>query len=480
MERVATLRGIDGDQQLGHVPAIGRLLRTLTAAAALSVAGTLDAQEPASATIDGAGTKVVRPAEDPLDERAIVKLVEQLDADAFIPRQEASRRITDELWKAFDTEWTDAATLLGRIEKDGGGKPRAVSPEQKERVKNIRAKLAAWRLEPSSLGKLGVIRGDAALHEIRKKALVPIDADDETMRMLAATEIDARGERDTRMTTNVLASLCRATKTIPMPLPNGEIRLVPMQPGESVASSKDLIGIVRTDDAGAPYSMSLQMEPGRGAILAFIDEEGRFAPSLPDTYTLDREKENPIPAFPKPIDLDVAANGRSAWKGSFDQKLVHRTKKVLNADALRTVVANDPVSERLDVGAPAKKLGVQCIGAPSVEETPSGEWKLTVVSNVCGEVPWPPTPGAWDVLTYTLANANRYVARDEEGVEMHPVIESTEFNARVMTVKIVYPRKPADLTVHGFSGMDLRMLDLPVPVTPPAPPAPFPSDPAAR
>lgn len=480
MERVGSPRGIDGDQKIGHGPAIGRLLRALTAAAALSVAGSLEAQESPSAKMDGQQTKVIRSAEGESNERPIANLVEQLDDDEFLRRQEASRLLSDRLWQAFDMSEAEAKALFALIEKDPKGKPRALSPEQRQRVYHLRDGLASWRLEPSALGKLGAIRGGAALHELRKKAGVPMDTDDETLRALAAVEIDASGERATRMSTDVLASLCRATKTVPMPLPNGEIRLVPMQAGESVVSSKDLIGVVRTGEDGVPYAMSLQMEPGRGAILAFVDAEGRFAPGIPDTYKLDRDAAKRGKPFAAPIDLDVAANGRANWKGSFDQKITHRTKKAVDGNALRTIVANGPVSERLAIGEGAKNVGIQSIAATTVEETPTGEWKLTIVSNVCGEVPWPPTPGAWDTLTYGVAHANRYAARDDAGMEMRPVIESTEFNMRVMTVKIIYPRKPADLTVHGFSGMDLRLLDLPVPVTPPTPPVPSLSDPAVK
>lgn len=462
-ERVGLLMGVDRDPQQGRRSVDVSSWRSafyalvVTALATIEAAGQEQPRSPGNADTPG----MKRLVESGITEKQLQRWMDAMDDDEFATRQGATKEATEELWKAFDTEGDDERALFRRLEKNKRGESRIVSKEQWARMKDLKCEIDGWQNLPGALKRQGVIRGDAALHMVRQRAAIAITTDDETLAPLSATDVDLSGERDTRSINRVLAQICMATKSKPTLLPNGDIRLTPLEGNETVLSSKDLIGVLSYDAEGSPEKLSLQMEPGHGALLALFDRKGAFGPSVGRTdYGIDLEGEKERIMAGQGLPMSIAENGRPAWKGP-EQKQVYRAMDAFHTGKAYAMVAVDPVQETIPLDAPATTVGLQNIRTTSTEQLPSGDWQLTVNSCVCGDVPWPPTPFAWDVLTYSLAHANRYVAKDEEGTEMHATVVETSFNMRTMTAQLAFPRKPASLIVRAYASMDARALDLP-------------------
>lgn len=470
MERVGSPRGIDGEHSAGHGPAIGRLLRALTAAAALGVAGTLDAQEPSAKNVAAVDVKTVAPAANGVTEARVRELLAGLDADEFDVRERASKELRDVLEGAYDADSAEADALVARLRTSPGGAPRTISPEQNARLMLAESAVALWKTDlPHALPAANAaVRGDAALHAVKTKAGVPIHADDATLDTLAAEEVRLDGERKTRVLNRVLGGLCAKAGLKPQPLPNGDLRLVPLRDGERVSWSEYLIG-VRSRDADGTERLTLQLEPGRGVIVAFMDGNGAFARGLQKEYVFPPDR--PVGGPLAKLALGAADDGRTPWKGGFAPTLVHGGMDSFHSTHAYAVVADAPATATLAPLDGSRDVGPQTIGMGKPAQSPDGGWEFTVGSTVCGDVPWPRTPCPWDVLTYKLAHANRYVVRDAEGREMHATVVDTTFDQRRMTVKISCPREPVSVDVRAFTRMQPRWLELPD-VTPPAPPAP--------
>lgn len=473
MERVGSLKGIDGEHSIGQGPAISRRLRILVTTAALAMAGTLEAQElrekphASRSTSNAAAT-----ADD--DEQQLDRWMDDMDNDMFSIRDAAWHSFIERLKKEHDADDRGGDSLLARMCTTPQGERRAISTEQRERLRMAEEVFDAWKTSrPGALARGTPVRGDTALHLVRAKTKLPITASDDVLEALSAVDVDLSVHRDERVVNAILGRLCASTDTKPQPLPSGDIRLVPLEKGEKLAWSADLFGVLTTDAEGKER-MSLHMEPGRGTMLAFMDHRGGFAPGLSDSY-LGRPDAATPPPVDRPFALDIAKNGRPDWTQGSAQNTTYRTMAAMHPTHVHAVVADMPDAVQLTPVGGGKTVGPQSIGMRQPERLPDGTWSVTIDASVYGDVPWPPTPCAWDALTYSIAHANRYAVTGSDGKEMHATVTNTSFNMRCMTVRLACPREPTSITVHAFRRMDARLLELPR-VRPPV----LPSDPAAK
>jgi hypothetical protein len=475
MERVATHPGIDGDPRIGHGPAIGRLLRTLTAAAALSVAGAMHAAEPPKASVTSPGetakaTALSAAAAKPT--AAIEAWIRELDSDEFSVREAATEKAGKWIEREFVLGNARAAAALASLRADGAGKPRVLSLEQATRLTHVEKRHAAMKLdEPTALDPGENVRGDTALLMIHEATGVRIGADDDVLEALSAVDVPLPAERGARLVNDVVALLCARTKTKPRSLPNGDVRLVAAEANETVLASRDVIAVVANDASGKPETMTLDIGIGRGAILAFVDERGGFAGGLSNDYLLPHGTTKPgEERTDGKTGLLIPSNGRPEWTKGSSLNSIHRAAAALDPDKATAVVARDPVTLELSTDGVDKRAGFQSIRMGGVAETENGEWEVTVLSSVFGEIPFPPTPCMWDALTYAAAHANSYHPKDGNGKDMHGTVVETSFSERNMTVRISCPRKPSSVTVRAYAQITPMDLRLPaIPVTPPTP-----------
>lgn len=480
MERVGSPRGIDGDPRIGHGPAIGRLLRALTTAAALSVAGAMHAAEPSKVSPASPGETTKTASAKPT--ATMEEWIQGLDSDEFQVRQESTESIKEWIEHEFARGGSVVATVAS-LRTDGSGKPRALTLEQATRIADIEGHYGALKLnEPTALDPGESVRGDTALLLIQRATGVRMDADDDVLKALSAVEIPLPAERDGRLVNDVIALLCARTKTKPLSLPNGDMRLVAAEANEMVLATKDVIAIVAKDASGSPETMTIDIGIGRGTILAFVDERGGFAGGISDDYLVRNGSTKPgTERVNGKTGLRIPSNGRPAWTGGSSIQSIHRAATALDAGKATVVVTRDPVTLELSPESEDRRAGYQSMRMSNVAQAENGDWEVTVLSSVFGDVPFPPTPCAWDALTYAAAHANTYLPKDEQGKDMHGTVVETSFSTRSMTVRISCPRKPASMTVRAYAQimpMDVRLPQ--IPITQPEPHAPPPSDPAAK
>lgn len=482
MVNVASPRGIDGAATIGRLPDLHQLCRAITVWVALSVGGVLDAREPQQRPIEAPAQAAVLQRVK-TTEQQLSKWMKDLDDDEFAPRQGAWNAATTELWEAFDTEHSDADALLGRIKTDTHGRPRAMSAEQKARVEGMEKELWRWKHDiPQAFGQMGLIRGDEAMQLMQEKTGVKIGLHHVAAKLPALT-VNLRGNRRERLVNNVLARVCNETKMKPWISSNSGIDLEPAKNDESIAWSPDLIGIVRRDALSGFDYVSLQLEPGKGSILALMDAEGEFAwqedddccpiPPPDPLEEKETEEEDPFATVPG-VWLDIARNHRPRYTGTFDGANLYTELSPYHPTHVEAVVADLPQSIELTLGGGPKKIGPQTISLPSAKEFFGQAWFLTCRSDIFEEIDWWDATLAWNALTYKLADANQYVVRDEDGKEMSATVVATNFRLRRMTVVISCPRKPASATVRAMTRFGPQSLELPrLPINQPAPvPAP--------
>jgi hypothetical protein len=465
MERVGFPRGIDGRVEYGHGPAIMQLLRNMTAAISLSMAGALQAQElprnPQS-TSDATSTP-----DDHMEEQ-LDRWMAAMDNNTYNVREEAWHAFIKRLQQEYDSNDTAATLLLQRMRTTSHGEARAISPEQRLRLSTAEEAFHAWKLSrPNALALGSTVSGEEALRLLQEKIGLLIIAPDDILATLAMRTIDVSVPRNKRTIHEILGTLCVSTHTKPQQLSNGTIELIPLEKDERLVWSNDLLGVLTTDAHGKKQ-MSLAMELGRGVMLSYTDHRGGFAPGLPNEYVENPDAEMP-PPVKQPLTVDMLKNGRPDWTRGSPQSSTYRTVDSIHPTRVRAIVADMPASVKLTPIGVAETIGPQTIEMHQPEQLENGTWRVTIDASVFGDVPWPPTPCAWDALTYSLAHANRYVANGSDGTEIPTTITDTSFNMRCMTVTLTCHDEPTSLTVHAFRRMALRTLELPN-VTPPTPP----------
>ncbi len=469
MEHVAAHRGIDGTPTLGRTPDSRQLLYAATAWVAFGVGAVLEAREPRQRQMEAPRPSVAVQQRVEVTEQQLSKWMRAWNDDEFAPRQVASSEAMRELWEDFDTGQRDPNALLRRIKRDPQGRLRASSAEQEGRVDNLEQEVKRWETElPQALEKGRVLSGEKAFEKLRAKMSIPLGFD-KNWEDFGDVRVDLRGEREERLVNNVLAQLCNATKTKPWRHNSGNLDLSAAKEDESVIWSKDLLGVVTVDADGNPEQVALQMEPGRGAILALIDGEGAFydpCPRLP----IPPQENQPVVRGPR---LSIALPERPKWTGTVHYVQIHYDMLPTDPAHVDAIVADLPASVTLAVGGEARQLGPQEIKLLPPKELPHGGWQITCSSDIFAKLDWMSSDTAWDMLTYELADTNRYVMRDEKGEEMNIRIEGTDFQQRNMWVTIACPRKPASATVTAMTRFEARRLELPrLPITRPArPPA---------
>ncbi len=477
MVNVASPRGIDGAATIGRLPDLHQLCRAITVWVALSVGDVMQAQEqsppspykpsqvPANAPSD--------PTETPRAElRAWMK--DMNHETEFGIRQAAWHKAHDAMWKAFDEETDDPDAILAALKVDARGKPLELSPEQQGRHQVLKTELATWRRGPTALPPRGRIRGDMAIRLIGNKLRLNVTVADETMPELMANTLRLEGERAERLVNNILSRSANASHSKPALQNDGGVRLMPAEAKESVAWSPDLLGVVTTDEFGLPSNVELQMEPGRGQILAFINEVGTYSSMTPvkngdgtqhhvrDPSTKDEDIWS--------ITLTLPQSGRPPITHPFGNN-IYRQSQALQPKHVNAVVADLPISMELGINKGARKMGEQTLGLQNPTQLPDGQWQVECVSHLFPHVDWATSPVEWDALTFYFGDSNRYALRDRNGSLMPTNITCTDFECRSMKVTLRCPHEPVSGMVTVYSRMSEQELELPrlQPVTPPAP-----------
>ncbi len=429
-------RGIDGDRRIGHGPAIGGLLRTLAAAAALSVAGTLEAQEqPARAAPSPAVERYAKERHRTLSE--IRTILERVDGNEFAEREVATR------------EFDEAAYRLRAKEPRVGQDARDIitgklSAEQRSRVGSIVENVTAFNFTPSKLSLHGTVRCDEALRLWSKHMNVTLVPGDEKIaqRMLQTIEI-----RPDMTYAQTIAAVCAATDT----LPAAEARAVRFvqRPGEAaVTASPWAVGITRSHDDGS-RTLQAMAEPGFATIVRLCHsiDVGTYGWKNGDTVLV--EGKGPPATWMvagmllEPRAVRLPANGNT--EAGF-QEIVTTTRRMPEGwKTVVTVTSNLPREPKEDEPKRPKMYGD------------------------------PPAPK--DLSMETVCSSNRFAILNDYGTAVQPARTASKPLVNGMEYEFDTAQRPVSVDANVWTVYREELIAMPV--TPPAP-TPLPSDPGAK
>lgn len=439
MERVATLRGIDGDPRIGHGPAIGRLLRALTAAATLSVAGTLEAQEPSARP--GPSQSVQRYAQERNQTLSSIRtLLERVDADEFAERNAATK------------ELEDAAYRLKRSEPRVGQDVRELltgklSAEQKSRVGPIVERVTTFHFMPSKLALTGTVRCDEILRLWGRHMNITLSPGDETIAERMRNTIEVRPDMTYAET---IAALCVATDTVPVAEVRS-VRFMQRTPEMGISSTAWAVGLHRSHEDGSTTVQALA-EPGFAKIVRMSLSDGSDGFLAYEWRDGDTVKPNPkhksrwmvAGMLLEPRALRFESNGRAT--AGF-QEVETKTRRL--PEGWRTTVT---VTSNLP------------------REPKEGEPKRPAMA---GD---PPTPK--NLSMQTVCSSNRFVIVGDYGTPLQPThTEGTPF-VDGMQFTFDTAQRPARVDADVWTVYEEQSIEMPL--TPPTPPPPSPSDPVAK
>ncbi len=461
MVHVASPRGIDGTPSLGRTPDSRQLLYAAAAWVAFNVGGVLQAFEPKPFSTKQEFAETERTSQ--LSEQTITKALRAFDSDEFGDRQGPWHQLHDALWEAFDTEHNDVDALLARIKTDPKGKKRIVSAEQRSRIEGLEKALSSWRQTlPGALGQVGIVRGDEALDMLRSRVDRPFAIDAMLGERLATANVDLTGERKTRNITRVLAKLCNETSSKPH-VTHDNIRLIQRDENEYVIATDELLASVV--DYGHYRSVDLYMQPGRGQLLAMVNEHGFFeAGRNSELVSFVGGKEVNHKTIPVEHDKDtrmrIPPSERPYWEGQ--QTQMQRNVAWQSGGTFDAIVADTPQTIDIAFSKPNAVLGFQEFGIGPASKNEDGTWRFTLTSQILGNIPWMDTSLAWDMPTYAAADANRYMVRGVTGKEMQSHVSGAHFNMRTMQVTITCPEEPASMSVRAYTTIHQRTFASPV------------------
>lgn len=388
----------------------------------------------ALATVQAAAQEKETPTPESVD-ALVGRLVQQLDDDAFGEREKAShiirQRIIEELNNSNPPDEDLRGPFLKRIN------PKML-PEPRMRLAKIlefadtEAAATPTTLPPGEMSAVTAL-------DLLSRGGTRIVADESIGGILEKMQVRLY---DRRSLTHVVAQLCNESGAVPVRQRDGSIVLTKATSHARIAATDWMVGVAEDTEDGSAPTVSLFLEPGKAML---IDLKSATAGK---------------PAEDQSAQWKLAGCDKPAWKGN--GCAITRSLSATPARNIRATIAHGPKEYIMPMGSDAfVELGFQRLRANGSMPNAQGRWTTRIEGTVFGHIPWPPTPYAWDVLTYEASHGNRYELMDHEGRTIEATVHPTTFNQRAFTVDIDSNAIPAGVRVRAFTKFDEVDLEAP-------------------
>lgn len=384
------------------------------------------------------------------------QLLAQLHAESFYDREEATKKLTEFLFRLRKTVYPvppEFSPVFGALE---GKRPVDLSLEQWERIRSVQGGLTDREpLLPATLPPMNA-RGFELLSDLEGQLGFTIRCEEpELLEQLDLLECEIVAGKNSAPA--LLVALCeRLNATVDV---TGDraltLRLHGKNPGTLRATENALV--LMHDENGKRRLTVVPCTP-RGRPCALVS-------------ALSKED------LPLPTDVSLVASTLPAWKNCTGPHTGPR-RNVPASTSVDTHLAHPHdlrltmviVDKRTSVDFSPEQGGSLRIGfqelSPSLTPTEDQETCLiTITTQVFDEIPWINTSHTVDMQTYAAAETSEFLFLDATGASIPYTRQTTEINFRTMKFSLVAERQPTTIRMTAPTEILYVPLDIPAAIS---------------
>ena len=368
-------------------------------------------------------------------EAALPGIVTKLNDPKWLTREEGQRDLQESLVRIM-TEMNPVPPATLKIFQDIYPKAKRgeLTMEQVSRLRRGEQRYEQTAYEMPNALPPGIYDAHECLDAVRRQSGFEITIAPELQERLHGQKLDVEAWNNS--TSSSIKQLCDVVDgTLEFDETNRKIlRIVPKNKEDEsvILTAGKAIGVVRKRNDGiAGKAIDIRMTPSGGTIVALNKVESDIDGELGIGASFI-----PVSGAGLPAKMTMSATGK---------------RNQITVDA---TVAKFPAERRYRIDeAKTHPLGFQALGFKKFEE--NGTWTVVIEIGMFADIPWPPTPYAWDKLTYAVTSASEYVLRDPKGETIPATLHFVSINQREMKLELRgASAEPENIDVKAYKEFD--------------------------